>query len=307
VLTRVRVQFPGFEVYDVEPPNVPDLFAERPILLHGKWKGKAAGSIQVTGRSGNRDFEETIKLADYRPFRENSALRYLWARSRVGQLSDTNRLQADDGRVRQITELGLKYNLLTAYTSFVAIDSEVRRKGGDVSTVKQPLPLPEGVSDYAVGQAVQPMMSKSTRMSPAPTQRDGASSGEIAATAGRPSGGKELRQESLDGEREGSTLAIDALKVDGVLTEEVVRKGIEPQMEDVRKCLEARSSSTLPGKLVLKWEIRPNGSVRSFRIASPRNASDALRECLDKLIGQWSFSAAKAGKVTRVTLTLSLQ
>jgi Ca-activated chloride channel family protein len=209
--------------------------------------------------------------------------------------------------VRQITELGLKYNLLTAYTSFVAIDSEVRRKGGDVSTVKQPLPLPEGVSDYAVGQAVQPMMSKSTRMSPAPTQRDGASSGEIAATAGRPSGGKELRQESLDGEREGSTLAIDALKVDGVLTEEVVRKGIEPQMEDVRKCLEARSSSTLPGKLVLKWEIRPNGSVRSFRIASPRNASDALRECLDKLVSQWSFSPAKAGKVTRVTLTLSLQ
>jgi Ca-activated chloride channel family protein len=51
----------------------------------------------------------------------------------------------------EVTKLGLEYNLLTNYTSFVAIDSEVRNQGGQATTVRQPLPLPEGVSNYAVG------------------------------------------------------------------------------------------------------------------------------------------------------------
>jgi len=66
-------------------------------------------------------------------------------------LDDYNNLRKDDERIREVTNLGLKYNLLTAYTSFVAIDSKVRNKDGQVVTVKQPLPLPQGVSNYAVG------------------------------------------------------------------------------------------------------------------------------------------------------------
>ena len=85
------------------------------------------------------------------PSEANAALRTLWARHRVTVLSDTNRLRASDRRIQEVTELGLRYNLLTAYTSFVAIDSEVRNTDGKPATVKQPLPLPQGVSDYAVG------------------------------------------------------------------------------------------------------------------------------------------------------------
>jgi hypothetical protein len=55
-------------------------------------------------------------------------------------------------RVKEVTNLGLIYNLLTAYTSFVAIDTQIRLKDGQTVTVKQPLPLPQGVSDYAVGR-----------------------------------------------------------------------------------------------------------------------------------------------------------
>lgn len=85
----------------------------------------------------------------------NIALRYLWARSRIATLGDFNLLRADDSRTKEITSLGLQYNLLTAYTSFVAIDSEIRNKDGKSQTVKQALPLPEGVSDYAVGGEAQ--------------------------------------------------------------------------------------------------------------------------------------------------------
>jgi len=44
----------------------------------------------------------------------------------------------------------LKYELLTAYTSFIAVHEKVRNQEGKAEEVDQPLPLPQGVSDLAV-------------------------------------------------------------------------------------------------------------------------------------------------------------
>ena len=51
----------------------------------------------------------------------------------------------------EITSLGLTYGLLTRYTSFVAVQEIVRRTADGADDVDQPLPLPAGVSDLAVG------------------------------------------------------------------------------------------------------------------------------------------------------------
>mgnify|MGYP000305439650 FL=1 len=60
---------------------------------------------------------------------------------------------ADKEKLREaIVELGLQYSLLTRHTSFVAVDETVRNTTGDASDVKQPLPLPSGVSNLAVGR-----------------------------------------------------------------------------------------------------------------------------------------------------------
>ena len=64
-----------------------------------------------------------------------------------------NRLSYSDDLRSQITQLGLEYNLLTKYTSFVAIDRRIRNEDG-LETVSVPLPLPEGVEDSAVGDDV---------------------------------------------------------------------------------------------------------------------------------------------------------
>jgi Ca-activated chloride channel family protein len=56
----------------------------------------------------------------------------------------------------EITALGLSYGLLTRYTSFVAVQEIVRRTTEGADDVDQPLPLPEGVSDLAVGVTAGP-------------------------------------------------------------------------------------------------------------------------------------------------------
>ena len=49
LLTRIHLDWGGFEAYDVEPVAVPDVFAERPALVYGKWRGQPKGKITVKG------------------------------------------------------------------------------------------------------------------------------------------------------------------------------------------------------------------------------------------------------------------
>ncbi|NLI47977.1 MAG: VWA domain-containing protein [Acidobacteria bacterium] len=154
VLTRVALEFAGFDAYDVEPVRVPDLLAERPVTVFGKWRGDAAGVIRMTGLAADRPFESALAVERFKTETSLPALRNLWARHRIAQLGDEYTLQPTDPVREAITGLGLRYALLTPFTSFVAVDEVIRRKDGDLQQVKQPLPLPESVADTAVGNYV---------------------------------------------------------------------------------------------------------------------------------------------------------
>jgi Ca-activated chloride channel family protein len=151
VLTNIEVHMQGFEAYDVAPEKLPDLLAERPLLLFGKYKGDRPGKIEITGRSGRGKFGHTIDLRPADARQENAALRSLWARKWVEILEDELHMGGGQEVEDVITGLGLGYSLLTPFTSFVAVDSQVVNRGGSVDTVRQPLPMPEGVSNLAVG------------------------------------------------------------------------------------------------------------------------------------------------------------
>jgi Ca-activated chloride channel family protein len=157
VLTHVAVQPADFDMYDVEPLSVPDLFADRPLIVFGKWRGKPSGTIRVTGLSGEGKYEKIFDVTDTKVSAENQALRSLWARARVARLADYGSDNSDDTR-NAVTALGLKYELLTAYTSFVAVHEQVRNPDGSAQAVEQPLPMPQGVSDFAVPEPELPLM-----------------------------------------------------------------------------------------------------------------------------------------------------
>jgi Ca-activated chloride channel homolog len=154
VLTGITVRITNFSAYDVESPRLPDLFANRPVLLFGKWRGPLTGSFELTGTTGRGPYQTSLNVANVKPQEANRALRYLWARSRISELSDYGTSHPETDRIAQITSLGLKYNLLTQYTSFIAVREVVRNTQGPAQNVDQPLPLPQGVTDMAVGTTV---------------------------------------------------------------------------------------------------------------------------------------------------------
>jgi Ca-activated chloride channel family protein len=152
VLTGASVTFDGFDAYDVEPPAIPDLFAKRPVIVTGKYRGAADGTVTLSGTGGEGAYSRVFDASLIEPDEMNRAQRYLWARERIARLSDYMAGSPDPDRQGEITSLGLTYNLLTEYTSFVAVLEEVRNPEGEARDVKQPLPLPEGVPELAVGQ-----------------------------------------------------------------------------------------------------------------------------------------------------------
>lgn len=155
LLTDIQIRSHGFETYDVHPVKLPDLLAQRPVILFGKWRGPVSGTFELHGKTGRGDYMTTLDVAGVQPDEGNRALRYLWARSRIAELSDYGARHLADDKVAEITSLGLKYSLLTRYTSFIAVLEEVRNPLGQAKDVNQPLPLPLGVSDLAVGQGTE--------------------------------------------------------------------------------------------------------------------------------------------------------
>lgn len=153
VMTDIKVSFDGFDTYDVEPAVVPTLYAKKPIVLLGKWRGEAAGTIQIEGMTGKGKYSQTINVTDAIAG-ENDAVGYLWARKRVERLTDFGQHADDPETKKEVTQIGLDYHMITPYTSFIAVLDVVRNPDGNAADVDQPQPLPLEVSDLAVGYRV---------------------------------------------------------------------------------------------------------------------------------------------------------
>lgn len=152
VLARPKLSFDGLETYDVEPVALPDLFAERPLVVFGKWRGEAKGRVRAEGIGATGPWRNEVPIDAAQVRDGDQALAHLWARHRIASLVDQETLEGGYAYSQQILDLGLAYNLLTPYTSFIAVDQLVRNPDpAQAAQVDQPLPLPQGVSNQAIG------------------------------------------------------------------------------------------------------------------------------------------------------------
>jgi Ca-activated chloride channel family protein len=240
----------------------------------------------LSGLSGNSSYREVIEVRKAKPSKGNLALRYLWARHRITLLSDYNNLRPNDRRTKEVTELGLNYNLLTATTSFVAVDSEVRNQTGQQTTIKQPLPLPQGVSDYAVGSAKMSLAPAS----PAYRQEAIASSEDRA-----------VQKEAKPREKEKGALSLGEVTVQGGLSKEAALRVIEKNLSELQQCSNRNQAGEI---IILQFVVGRDGKVQSVKVIGKGQNNGNSEQCLMDKIKGLRFSAIPDGK--KVTVTLSL-
>ncbi len=294
VLTRVKVDFGGFDIYDVEPASLPDVLADRPVIVFGKWRGRPTGTITLSGLTGEKPYSDEIKIASVKPESTNAALPYLWARQRILLLSDYNLLRNDDSRIKEVTSLGLTYNLLTAYTSFIAVDSEVRNKNGRATTVNQPLPLPEGVSDYAVNRAMAGSVA-----SPMMMKQKFAAAEEITLPA--KSEDKAAKPKAALPQ---FSVKISTLSVTGGLSRDSVRNAMEQQIQTLFACFQ---NVILRGTIEVRLTINANGVVKKVQLINSISRNKTADQCVLQQIKSWHFPTAVDGKDTDATVKLLIR
>jgi Ca-activated chloride channel family protein len=144
VFTDVEVDWGGLSVSDVYPSRLPDLFADRPLTVHGRFAEGGHATVRVRGTMGGRRYERTIDVDlptnDTPPEARPHAT--LWARAAVHDRMNRNFLREDPALVEAITDLGLRYRMVTPYTSFVAVEARAQDDGGEAEAASRPTVSP---------------------------------------------------------------------------------------------------------------------------------------------------------------------
>jgi len=293
VLTNLKLTTNGFHIQDLEPMQLPDVLADRPVICLGKWTGEAKGTVTLSGMSGAGPWSQTFEVGQVKGH-DHGALRQLWARQRIQMLSDYDQFGQDADRRLEVTRLGLAYHLLTNYTSFVAVDTQVRNTGGS-TTVTQPLPLPEGVSDAAVGGAPSGysggVMSRSMSLNaPAPMQHAAAAC-EVDAMLEKDAKARQEKAKAAPGLRILAFSGLTGTSEPRHLRREITARLREPAL--------AAALSSLPAGTVLELKVDFAGQVVSARFSQAFAGSARAKALLEAWrLRSWTGSLAGSLEVT---------
>jgi len=299
LLQGIDVQFDGFDAYDVQSSRWPDLFADRPLVMFGKYKGAATGNVVITGKVPGADYRKVIPAHRGVASDKNQALQYLWARDRIHQLDEVRDHERYPDRAAEITRIGLDYGLLTEYTSFIAVD-KVKRIVADPRRVKQPLPMPQGVPDSAVGGVCRAAGS-SGRGSGGFGQGLGSlgTKGRGRGASGYGSGGGYFGKKSsgTPGMVTGDAIILGALSRDDI------DRVVKAHLAQIRYCYqkELQKNPELAGKVVIKFVIAPDGSVSSAKVQSTTLNNVIVENCICQRFLRFTFDETKGGGIVIVT------
>lgn len=128
VLTDIKVSFDGVQVEDVYPKQVADVWDQKPLYIHAKYKNGGRGTMTITGFAAGRPYKQTLPVVLPGNDVDNVPVSQTWARAKIDDLmsQDWNGMQNGTATnlKEAITSVALKHHLMSQYTSFVAVDGK---------------------------------------------------------------------------------------------------------------------------------------------------------------------------------------
>jgi Ca-activated chloride channel homolog len=159
VLTDLEVAFEGAQVTDLLPARLPDLFAGQPLVVAARVAGGAPTHARLRGRLGEQPWAArlAIRAGPADPGLAQPVAGTLWARRRIDALLSAQGSAPAPEAVEEIVALALRFKLVTAYTSCVAVEHEVRLDPSlPLARALVPNELPAGVSyEGALGRGTE--------------------------------------------------------------------------------------------------------------------------------------------------------
>ena len=130
VLSNVSVAFSGADIKTAQVyPNVmPDLFKGEMLVVFGKYTGKGAAAVHISGtiNGEKKDFVTDVNFADNDT--KNEFIPRLWATRRVGWLLDEIRKNGETAELKdEVVKLARAHGIVTPYTAYLILEDEQRR------------------------------------------------------------------------------------------------------------------------------------------------------------------------------------
>jgi Ca-activated chloride channel family protein len=127
-LTDIMIQWQGF--VQQNPRIIPDLYTDQPIVVTARMK-TLEPDVAISGFANKNTWSRGFEL---HKDGHSPGIARLWARDRIEDLTDDLMLGADinadidaDVLQQQITDIALKFHLVSAFTSLVAVDRTPER------------------------------------------------------------------------------------------------------------------------------------------------------------------------------------
>jgi Ca-activated chloride channel family protein len=296
VLELLSVDWGGLAVEDVYPNNHLNLFASRSVVVHGRYRGELPTQVTLSATlPGTRERVQipvTIAAGDT----DDRILTTLWARAKLADLDAASwdgDLSAERAR-DAVTRIGLQYHLVTAYTSFVAVDRSRVIGDGRPELLTQPVEVPEDVDPIMSGMSLAGSTGAESKYTVEGANVSDPAFGTVGASIVT-----EFVQEA------NATLRIKRLSVSEGVDERAIKRALKAHAHKLEACYEQRVSA--PGKRRLRYRLRfdARGQLLDLELLDGSLGPDA-NACVDSILLAVSWRGLPSAEAN-VTIELQLQ
>ncbi len=137
-LLDLRIDRAPVDLVELAPARLPDLFHGEELVIFGRYRGRGTGSVALSGERNGRRERFSVHGEFVAHGTDNDFIPRLWASRRIGDLTRQIRLEGSTVLIAQVRDLGLRYGILTEYTSYLVQEPEAIA-GGPVPPGAVPL------------------------------------------------------------------------------------------------------------------------------------------------------------------------
>jgi Ca-activated chloride channel family protein len=128
----LAIEWPG--AVEVWPQRLPDLYLGQPLLVAARFGDTPPqGEVRLRGSTGGRQWQQTLAVftgADPEAATQHRGVASVWARKKITGLLDEKVAGKDASEIREeVLAVALAHQLVSPYTSFVAVEEVVSRPG----------------------------------------------------------------------------------------------------------------------------------------------------------------------------------
>lgn len=306
LMTDVTIDWGGLQVVDVLPRKVPDLFDAQPVVLLGRYRNGGPATLTLRGRVGAKNVELATRVNLGVASAASSGLTSMWARARIEEVDRLQKFGQFPEAVKEITTLGLEHHLVTAHTSFVAVDS-MPVTDGESTQVVVPTETEEqrGPPLHAYRYNTIQVIRGSAEPEPPPAPPT--TIPLVTPPRPDPTTPERLHGESGGGDRFDNLFG-DSKKRGGEgrfnpdpaptnqtkrsLDQADILEGVLTARSQWQACIAEQHTlqpSVTNGKVVMKWTIGTDGRVKSVSVVPGEFANSPFAACLKRVIWKLQF------------------